>query len=81
MYNEWPAGCRAPFIPYFRFQLCHSFFVLNVIQIAKNIGPSHFIKIADSGKILRLMHGNDQFGGSFVLFLDLLGLDNDKIID
>jgi hypothetical protein len=28
-----------------------------------------------------LMKGNDQFDGSFVLFLDLLGLNNDKVID
>ena len=57
------------------------FLILNIIQIAKNIRPSYFVKITDPGQILRLMNGNDQFDLSLkvVLFLDLGGLYNDKI--
>ena len=40
------------------------FFVLDIIQIAKNVRPSHFIEITDPGQILRLMNSNNQFANS-----------------
>jgi hypothetical protein len=36
------------------------FLVLNVIQVTKDIRPSHFIKIAEPGQILRLVNSSDQ---------------------
>ena len=43
-----------------------AFLVLDIVQVAKNVGLDHLIEIAEPRKILRLMNCNYQSGFSII---------------
>jgi hypothetical protein len=57
-------------------------FVLDIVQIAKNICDPHFIEIAEPGKVLGLMYGSDQLmrsPKSFLFYGKILSIKNNII--